>query len=512
MTPRPGLRYAALAAAALLHLCAWPFLANAQQQYPDMASEPDPASFIKRADTGLTLLGDPLRFAGTDIAWLGLRQDAGSAPRRPTAYEVRDALQTVQALGGTVIRAATLAGTAGCTLCLEPEKGTYNADAFAALDTTLKAAGDMGIHVILPLAGPAADCPPSEAPEPDAAASDTICPYVSWQGLTGRAAFFTDPGVRAAFLAHVHALLAHVNTLTGVAYRDDPTILAWENCTACGEGSDPTAVALWTEAVGQAIRQDDRFHLYENGAFAGHILPQSPHPVSAPLAAPPSVDIVGDILPSQPNEAATRAMLIAASGAVNAAGRVYVLDGFDAGQRPFRTEADFETFLNAVTRQRSVAGALVSGLQAHADTGGYLPPPPENAAGGTALYFPGRTTPEMTQDEMVTRMRALRRFEFAMTDILTAPSYLLTPKPEIISAAHGHVLWRGAAGALDYTIERSPNPDQPNSWQVVCDRCVTDNQAAWQDPSPPSATTWYRIMPFNINGHKALPSPVVADR
>jgi hypothetical protein len=477
-----------------------------------MASEPDPAAFVKRADTGLTLLGDPLRFAGADIAWLGLRQDAGSPPRRPTAYEVRDALQTVQALGGTVIRAATLAGTAGCALCLEPEKGRFNADAFASLDATLKAAGDMGIRVILPLAGPAADCPTPQAAEPDAAASDTICPYVTWQGASGRAAFFTNPDVRAAFLAHVHALLSHVNALTGVAYRDDPTILAWENCTGCGDGSDPAAVSAWTEAVGQAIRQQDRFHLYENGAFAGHILPHAPHPVSATEAAPPSVDIVGDILPSQPSEAATRAMLVAATGAVNAAGRVYVLDGFDSGPRPFKTEADFETFLDAVVRQRSVAGALLSGLQAHADTGGYLPPPPATSIGGTALYFPGRTTTDMTQDEMVTRMRALRRFEFAMTDMLTAPSYLLTPKPEIISAAHGHVLWRGAAGALNYTIERSPNPDLPNGWQVVCDQCVTDNQAGWQDPSLPAGTVWYRIMPFNINGHKALPSPAVQDR
>jgi hypothetical protein len=505
-------RFRRAARAAALPLCLAPFIAGAQQQYPDMASEPDPAAFVKRADTGLTLLGDPLRFGGADIAWLGLRQDAGSAPRRPTAYEVRDVLQTVQALGGTVIRSASLASTAGCALCLEPEPGKFNQDAFAALDATLKAAGDLGIHVILPLAGPAADCGGHEAAAPGAAANDTFCAYLGWQGLKGRAAFFTDPSVRAAFLAHVHALLTHVNSLTGVAYRDDPTILAWENCTGCGEGSDPAAVASWTEAVGQAIKQDDRFHLYENGAFAGHILPQSARPVRAAEAAPPSVDIVGDILPAQPSEAATRAMLAAATGVVNGAGRVYMLDGFDCGPATFRTLADLETFLDAVVRNRRVAGALAMGLQAHADTGGYMPAPPASPEAGTAVYFPGRTTADIAQDDMVTRMRALRRFEFAMTDILTAPAYLLTPKPEIISARHGKVLWRGAAGALDYTIERSPNPDQPNSWQVLCDRCVTDNQPDWQDPAPQPDQAWYRIMPFNINGHKALPSAPVADQ
>ena len=29
----------------------------------------------------------------------------------------------------------------------------------------------------------------------------------------------------------------------------------------------------------------------------------------------------------------------------------------------------------------------------------------------------------------------------------------------------------------------------------------------WQDPSPPAAgASWYRVMPLNINGHRAAPS------
>jgi mannan endo-1,4-beta-mannosidase len=497
--------------AAVLAFCALCGGAGAQT-YPDMASEPDPASFVKRADTGLTLLGNPLRFAGADINWLGLRQDAGGPPRRPTEYEVRDALQTLQALGGTVFRAATLAGTAGCTLCLEPAKGQFNADAFAALDATLKTAGDMGMRVILPLAGGGADCahPPREGP--DAVAGTSICAYLSWQGLTDRAAFFTDPAVRADFLAHVHAVLTHVNALTGIAYRDDPTILAWENCAGCGEGSDPAAVAAWTEAVGQAIKSTDRFHLYENGAFAGHILPQSPQPVPAADFAPPSVDIVGDSGLPTGDEAFVRATLAAASVTVARAGRAYVLDGFDWGPRFAATEEGLETFLNGVFRERAIAGALVQGLQSHADTGGYLPAPPASAYGGTALYFPGRPTADIAKDDMIVRARALRRFEYDMSDILLAPAYLLPPKPEIIAVRHGQVTWRGAAGALDYTIERSPNPDAPNSWDTLCDACATDQNPAWQDPSPPIGPAWYRIMPFNINGHRAVPSAPVANQ
>jgi hypothetical protein len=488
----------------LVALCILAGPVSAQTAYPDMASEPDPTSFVKRTDTSLTLLGVPLRFGGADLNWLGLRLDAGMPPRRPTTYEVTDALQTLRALGGTVVRSGTLAGTAGCDLCLEPTEGKYSPEAFAALDQSIKVAGDLGMRLILPLAGGTGDC--AKGGE----AGDAICAYLGWHGLTDRAAFFTDPAIRTALLARVHALLTHINSLTGIAYRDDPAILAWENCESCGEGNDPAAVSAWTEALGQAIKAEDRFHLYENGAFAGRISPKSAHPVGAAAFATPSVDIVGDHGLPPGDEATMIATLSAVTSVVKQAGRVYVLDGFDWGPRLFKTEADLETYLTAIFQARDVAGALVQGLQGHADRGGYLPPPAASARDGTALYFPGRTTADVAQDDMVLRARALRRFEFDMADVTLAPAYLLTPKPEIISVKHGRVIWRGAAGAANYTIERSPDPSIPYSWTVVCDQCATDAAGFWQDPSPPGGTAWYRIMPFNINGHKAVPSAPVA--
>jgi len=498
-------RWAAALAAATTLLWIGAELARAQQTYPDLASEPDPTSFVKRTDTSLTLLGVPLRFGGADIPWLGLRQDGASPPRRPTTYEVTDALQTLNALGGTVVRSATLAGTAGCVLCLEPTEGHFSDDSFAALDQAIKAAGDLGMKLILPLAGGPADCTDQ--------AQDTaaLCAYLRWQGAPSRAAFFSDPAIRGAFLARVHAVLTHVNALTGVAYRDDPAILAWENCAACGDGVDPAAVAQWTEAVGQAIKAEDRFHLYENGAFAGHIRPQAPHPITAAAFATPSVDIVGDRGLPPGDEATMIDTLAAATGAVTKAGRVYALDEVEWGPRLLKTEADLETYLTGIFRARNVAIALVQGLQGHADTGGYLPAPPYSPESGTALYFPGRKTADLSQDDMVTRGRALRRFEFDMADITLAPAYLLPPRPAIISVKHGRVVWRGAAGAATYTIERSPDPSVPYSWVVVCDQCATDEVGFWQDKSPPSGAAWYRIMPFNINGHKALPSAPVAN-
>ena len=40
--------------------------------------------------------------------------------------------------------------------------------------------------------------------------------------------FFTSPACRATYRAFFTAMLTRVNSVTGVAYRDDSTIFAWE--------------------------------------------------------------------------------------------------------------------------------------------------------------------------------------------------------------------------------------------------------------------------------------------
>ncbi len=483
------------------------------QPYPTMAAEPDPAAFVKRVDTNLTLLGTNLRFAGANIAWLGLRRDGDGPARRPTQYEVKDVVATVSAIGGSVIRATSAAGTAGCALCLEPAPRRFSPDAFAALDRLIKLAGDSGMKLILPLAGTGGPCDTRAGPGAEDAEASSICAYGRWHGIADSRAFFTDPALRAEFLAHVAAVVTHVNALTGVAYRDDPAILAWENCDACGEGADPQAVADWVEVVGRVVKANDHHHLYEDGAFAGHILPDAPRAVAAAAFAPPSVDIVGDAALPTADHFGVRRILAAAVGAVSDANRVYVLDRFGWSPRLWPSEAAFEDFLEAMVRQRNFAGALLDGLQGHADQGGYLPPPPASEDGQFAAFaFPGMATQDVGLDEMKSRGRAIRRFEFAIVGVPYAPTYQQPPQPEIIAVRAHRVLFRGAAGALSYSIERSPDPSIPNSFTLVCERCIAGTSASWEDPSPPAGPAWYRVIPNNINDHAAPPSDPVENK
>ena len=58
--------------------------------------------------------------------------------------------------------------------------------------------------------------------------------YLRWAGVREEAAygaadrFYSDPKLRAWYRAHLERLLKRRNQVTGVPYRDDPTILAWE--------------------------------------------------------------------------------------------------------------------------------------------------------------------------------------------------------------------------------------------------------------------------------------------
>ena len=102
--------------------------------------------------------------------------------------------------------------------------------------------------------------------------------YARWAGLQPRyrnllpaeeAHVLADPRVRASFMEHVERLVTRVNSITGVAYRDDPTIAAWELFNEMGARTCAMQEALvpWIEHAAARIRELDPNHLIG----AGHI-------------------------------------------------------------------------------------------------------------------------------------------------------------------------------------------------------------------------------------------------
>src|SRR5205085_6253919 len=214
--------------------------------------------FVVRSGARLTLNAKPFRFGGANVEWLGV---AGYGPLDPAGphyashYEIDDALATARELGAAVVRSQTMGDSVGCEVCLEPALGRFNQAAFAEIDYALKSARAHGLRVIPTIVGD------------DAVRGGSGCVYLGWRGydtkgcsLIAMDPFWTDPTVRGDVEEHIRALLEHVNVYTGVAYKDDPTILGWDLLNG---GGSPTP---WTREIVRFVRTIDTKHLILSGA------------------------------------------------------------------------------------------------------------------------------------------------------------------------------------------------------------------------------------------------------
>src|SRR5690348_9666170 len=175
-----------------------------------------PVSFVERSGSVLMLDGKPFRFSGTNIYWLGLREVTGGGAAYPSHFMVDDALATAQIMGATVVRSHTLGTSVGCQLCIEPVRGKFNPAAFQAIDYAIQVARKHHLRLIIPLV-------------------DNWHYYLGgkhtftdWHGIANESAFYYNAAVVSDFKQYINMLFNHVNSYTSVAYKDDPTILAWE--------------------------------------------------------------------------------------------------------------------------------------------------------------------------------------------------------------------------------------------------------------------------------------------
>ncbi len=413
--------------------------------------------FVTRAGSTLLLTGRLFRFAGPNIYWLGLGGDG-----YPSHFRVDDALATAHAMGATVVRAHTLGISAGCALCVEPALGHFNDGALAHIDYAVKAARDHGIRLIVPL-------------------TDNWRYYhggkhtfTGWRGIADENRFYTDKTVIGDFERYIGHLLTHVNSLTGVAYRDDPTIMAWET------GNELRAPRAWVHTISGYIKGLDRRHLVLDGNYGAATY-------DPPL---PTVDILSDHY--YPLDIAK---LTEDAAAARRAGKAFIAGEFDwqgkNGGDPL------ESFLSAARSTPAVSGDLYWALFGHDDLFGYV----DHSATYT-LHYPGDTS------DMRAGAGELRRHAYAMRG-LRAPADGAPAAPLVTGASAGRITWRGAATADRYTVERATRgPSGP--WSVVCGRCATDNATPWADASQPAGKVWYRVRAYSLSGRPGPYSPVYA--
>src|SRR5437588_1820252 len=412
------------------------------------------ALFVTRSGTHLQLAGQPYRFGGANVEWLGL-VGYGPAdprgPRYPSHYQIDDALATAQEMGARVVRAQTLGDSVGCSLCIEPSLGQFNEAAFKPIDYAIVSARRRGLRLIPTIVGD------------DAEAGGSGCVYLRWRAidvpgcsLVSMAPFWNDETVRGDVEQHIDAVLNHVNRYTRVAYKDDPTIFGWDLLNG---GGSPRA---WTRAVVAHLRTVDRRHLVLSRASNASI---------------PGVDVcVAFVYPhwQQPWSSLPDELR-----ACKSARKPFVVYEYGWDRTNYRTRVALRGFLGTLAKNPLVAGDAFWALQAHASGRGWMPIPantrvdPARVETGQwwALYYTGIRTLVNAAADMAARAQLIRAHNYAMLG-RRVPPHALPPRPTITSTS-GRLYWQGSAGAANYSIQRARSVNGP--WRTVCNRCVTDS-------------------------------------
>lgn len=221
------------------------------------------AGFVKTRNTQFVVDGSsPFLFNGFNSYWM-MHVAAEPSER----HKVSDTLREAAAAGLTVCR--TWAFSDGGDRALQMSPGAYNEPVFQALDFVISEAKKYGVRLILSLSNNYKDFGGRSQ-------------YVNWARGAGVPIntdddFYTNQVVKGYYMNHVKRVLTRINTINGVAYKDDPTIMAWElmNEPRCQIDYSGKILNGWVQEMASYVKSIDSNHLLEIGmeGFYGDSIP-----------------------------------------------------------------------------------------------------------------------------------------------------------------------------------------------------------------------------------------------
>ena len=227
--------------------------------------------FVSRVGTEFTLDGAPFRVAGVNNHYLAF----GSQP------EIIAVLNDAQAMGANVVRtfvqpvigsldgavptiwnwkstgdSADMGAKGRYVLAFDPvaQRMVFNDgdDGLRRLDFVIAEAGKRNLKLILSLLdfwGYGGGAQQMSA----------------WYGSSDKYTFFAaDPRTRRDYKNWVRHVLTHVNELTGLAYKDDPTLMAWDLMNEPDIHPIPLMVD-WVTEMSAYVKSIDAHHLVASG-------------------------------------------------------------------------------------------------------------------------------------------------------------------------------------------------------------------------------------------------------
>ncbi len=418
----------------------------------------------------------PLRFVSFNIPNLLLVEDnmpftEKNAWRLPDAFEINDALETTKQLGGSVARTYVITVRREVDTENIPKHvlapGKFNEEAFKAFDQVLASANKIGVRLFIPLID-------------------------NWKWMGGKPQyenfrgkdedeFWTDETIRQDFKQTIKYILNRVNTITGVAYKNDKAILAWEL------GNElRNATPEWISEMAQYIKSIDKNHLVNDGRQNSGI--------DDYLLDNPYVDI----LSSHHYENNPFDMLHHIKENVK---KTKGRKPYYVGEFGFISTTGLKSIIDYVNENRSIAGALIWSLRFHNRDGGfYWHSEPMGSGLYKAYHSPGFNSGRAYDEKGVIHL--MKNYGFKIQNI-NIPDIKAPNEPKLLPITDiSQISWQGSVGANYYSVERSNSDNGP--WEIV-KSFISDASIAYthlfnDQEAELNKEYYYRIKAFNKSG------------
>ncbi|MGB7581544.1 MAG: hypothetical protein WBL85_03735 [Sedimentisphaerales bacterium] len=354
--------------------------------------------------------------------------------RLPDEFEINDALESVRQMGGRVARIYTLSLRRASEDPNIPRHvvgpGKFNEKAYKSLDMTLAIANKKGIRIIFPFIDNARWWGGIEA-------------CAAFRGKT-RDDFWTDPELFEDYKAIVNSVVNRTNSITGVKYRDDKAILAWET------GNELICPPEWTVKAAAYIKSIDPNHLVMDGYHLTPVRDLSLEDKNIDIVTTHHYPVMFKI-PISPAEMIEQ---IKGTAALARGKKAYIV-----GEFGFIPTKDVESLLDAV-RDEKVSGVLIWSLRFHDRDGGfYSHSEPHGGDKYKAYHWPGFASGDTFDEANVLSLMRRKAFEITPAAV---PAIEKPSEPTLLDIKNAAAIsWQGSAGASGYTIERAESKDGP---------------------------------------------------
>lgn len=229
-------------------------------------------TFVTVRDGQFYIGNQPYRYIGTNL-WYGaiLGSEGQGGNRERLCRELDD----LKALGITNVRC--LVGGEGCRDLpdhivpnLQPRPGEYNDTLLAGLDYLMAELGRREMKAVLYLHN-AWQWSGGYGTYLEWAGEGEAAPASVWNEYTRHhSKFVRSDSARALALRHTRYIVGRTNTVTGLPYREDPALMAWEICNEprpfARDSVTKACFLSWIKEQSEAIKELDSRHLVTTGS------------------------------------------------------------------------------------------------------------------------------------------------------------------------------------------------------------------------------------------------------